>query len=69
MAIGDRLIGWAKQWNLFCRQVICVQCMMTQDVDSADKSFVHDPHCAKATDLLQYPWIELTEIMRDLPKD
>ena len=69
MAIGDRLIGWTKRWNLFGRQVICGQCMTIQDVDKADKAFVHDPHCAKATDLHQYPWLELTEILRGLSKD
>lgn len=68
MAIGDRLIGWSKRWDLFGRQVICAQCMMAQDVDEAKKPFSHDPHCAKSCHPDQQPWRELAEILGAFPE-
>jgi hypothetical protein len=66
--LDDGLNAWSTKWVLEGNGVMCVSCDAGQPARSADEPFRHVDGCRLANDFTEYPWRELTEVLRKLPQ-
>lgn len=65
--LQEALAFWGERWVLDGLYVTCPGCHAQQLTDDARRPFQHVDGCAMATDFARYPWIELRDLLADLP--
>lgn len=65
--LREALEFWSERWSLDGLQVICQGCHAQQLADDAREPFLHIEGCALATEFAKHPWIELRDLLADLP--
>ncbi|WP_278405986.1 hypothetical protein [Pseudomonas rhodesiae] len=65
--LNEGLEFWGARWVLDGLYVTCPGCHAQQLTDDARRPFQHVDGCALATKFAQLPWIELRNLLADLP--
>ncbi|MBW9240773.1 hypothetical protein I6U33_25925 [Pseudomonas carnis] len=56
-----------ERWTLEGLYVSCPGCHAQQLADDAREPFMHVDGCAMTTEFAKHPWIELRDLLADLP--
>jgi hypothetical protein len=65
--LQDALEFWGERWVLDGQQVTCPGCLTEQLAQDARAPFMHADGCPLATEFAQQPWVELRDLLADLP--
>lgn len=65
--LTEALEFWGERWVLDGLQVTCPGCLVEQIAHDAREPFIHAEDCPLATDFAQHPWVELRDLLADLP--
>lgn len=65
--LQDALEFWGERWVLDGLQVTCPGCLTEQLAQDARAPFMHVDGCPLATEFAQHPWVELRDLLADLP--
>lgn len=65
--LQDGLEFWGERWVLDGLQVTCPGCLAEQLAQDARAPFIHVDGCPLATEFAQTPWVELRDLLADLP--
>jgi len=65
--LSEGLEYWASRWALDGQRVRCVACLAGQLAQDAHDPFVHVAGCANTSEFAKHPWLQLREILADLP--
>jgi hypothetical protein len=67
----DRLKRWKERWEVHDPDVLCRHCGGRQAIHVSHRTF-NDHHiagCPRSSDLPQFPWKDLTLILKDWKKE
>ncbi|CAG8866728.1 MULTISPECIES: hypothetical protein [Pseudomonas] len=68
--VASRLECWSRYWELKPDWLICRECGQVQTFHSAARAFSgHKPGCRTPAASVQYPLLELADLLRELPAD
>ncbi len=68
--VVSRLECWSRYWELKPDWLTCRECGQTQTFQSAARAFPgHKSSCRTPASLVQYPLLELADLLRELPAD
>lgn len=65
--LQEALEFWGERWVLDGVQVTCPGCLAEQPAQDAHAPFQHGDGCPLTTDFAKYPWLELRNLLADLP--
>ncbi|NBB33766.1 hypothetical protein [Pseudomonas sp. BC115LW] len=66
--VASRLEIWSRYWELKPDWLTCRECGQVQTFQSAAKPFFgHKPSCRSPAASVQYPLLELADLLRELP--
>lgn len=66
--LHEALEFWHKRWTLEgLYYVSCPRCHAQQLADDAREPFQHVHGCAMTTEFAKHPWVELRDLLADLP--
>lgn len=62
-------LDWLECWSLEARGVVCKQCGVAQAMTDARQPFAHLPECSAARPAAEFPWRDLTAVLRVISRD
>lgn len=68
--VASRLEAWSRYWELKPDWLTCLECGQVQTFQSAARAFSgHKSGCRTPAASVQYPLLELADLLRELPRD